>query len=392
MNKSKDARLLLVTTVPETFATILKDQPRFLAQSFNVSLVCSPGKDVDDVRRNEGVLLAEVPMVRGISPFRDLISIFRMCRVLYQFKPHVVHSYTPKAGLVAMLAGWLCRVPIRMHTFTGLVFPTATGVKRHLLLFVDKFICGCATNVIPEGLGVKSDLQRFRVTKKRLNVIGYGNIAGVDTAYFDPHAFAIKREEFQKTILSVDNEVFVFCFVGRVNRDKGLRELTRAFSSLPSSAHLLVVGALDQTAPIDNETLSLIKSHSRVHWLGFQSDIRPALCAANVLVLPSYREGFPNVVLQAGAMELPVIATDISGCNEVIEPGVNGWLVPVRNEGALAGSMLAAMQTSPSALMRMGADARRRIQERHERSTHWERMERFYGSLMQQMECFLSKK
>ena len=375
-------RMLIATTVPETLATILRFQHKYLANFFDVSLVTSPGDSLDQVAENEGVPIFEVPMVRGISALMDLVSVLRMVWLLRAVRPMLVQSYTPKAGLVCMLAAWLCRVPIRVHTFTGLISPTAKGMMQPVLIWIDRVICACATDIVPEGEGVKKDLQRLRITRKPLHVIGYGNIAGVETSYFSPMALGVEEAAAQlKKKLSIHAEHFMFCFVGRLNKDKGLTELIGAFRELPATAHLVLVGDVDRTAPVDAVTLANIESHPRVNQLGFLSDIRPALQAADVLVLPSYREGFPNVVLQAGSMSLPVIATDINGCNEVIVPDYNGWLVPPRDTRALVNSMRQAMETPAIVRAEMGRRARVRIQQRFERKQHWERMVLFYQDL-----------
>lgn len=379
----KPRRILLVTTVPETLATILKGQPRHLAKHFDVVLVSSSGDHVLQVEKVENIKVTQMPMVRGIDVCRDIGSVFNMVNILRKNRPDAVHSYTPKAGLVTMLAAWLCRVPVRVHTFTGLIFPTSHGFKKNLLIWIDRLICACATHIVPEGRGVKNDLERFRITCKPLQVIGHGNIAGVDTAYFSPLALGVDAAAIAlRERLGIDENSFVFCFVGRLNQDKGLVELMQAFAALPPSAHLLLVGNVDQTAPVGSEILAVIAAHPRVHALGFLGDIRSALQAADVLVLPSYREGFPNVVLQAGAMALPALATNINGCNEVIELGVNGWLVPPRDAPALQAAMREVMQTPPDVLQVMGRQARVRIQQWFEQQQHWERMVHFYRGLL----------
>ena len=376
-------RVLITTTVPETLATILKDQPRYLASHFQVVLATSPGAQVKQVVHNEGVELHHVPMTRGISLVDDFFSLVCMIRVLRKLKPALVHSYTPKAGLVTMVAAWLCRVPVRVHTFTGLIFPTEHGFRQKLLIWVDRLICACATKIVPEGLGVKRDLEGFRITKKPMCVIGHGNIAGVDTAYFSSAVRGIDQACVELRVsLGLGPEDFLFCFVGRLNKDKGLAELLAAFKMLPATAHLALIGSIDQTAPVDAVTLATIESHPNVHALGFMSDIRSALGAAEVLVLPSYREGFPNVLLEAGAMALPVIATDINGCNEVIETGYNGWLVPPRNAKALENAMRNALQMPTNLRNEMGQHARARIVQRFERQQHWDRMVTFYQGLL----------
>lgn len=374
-------RLLIVTTVPETLVTILKDQPRFLSRHYDVVLATSFGCELAELA-TENVPVYVVPMRRGISPVLDLISVFRMCVLMLKLQPDIVHSYTPKAGLVCMLAACVCRVPFRVHTFTGLIWPTANGWRQRLLKAIDRVLCACATHIIPEGCGVLRDLKTGQITSKPLCVIGHGNIAGVNIEYFSTKAKGLDvRCKQLRQHFGIDDGHFVFVFVGRLNCDKGIDELLAAFVKLPEHSRLLIVGGLDESAPISGQALHVLETHPRVHWMGFQQDIRPSLVAADVLVLPSYREGFPNVLLQAGAMELAVIATDISGCNEVVTPHLNGWLVPVKNSAALAISMRYALLTPPSILIDMGRAARQRVVERFERTSHWNRMLTYYHSL-----------
>ena len=372
---------MIVTTVPETLAHILRDQPRFLNGYFDVTLVTSPGP-VSMTLEHEGVPVYRVPMQRGIHLTRDLWSILCMVLLMLKLRPDIVHSYTPKAGLVCMLSAWFCRVPVRVHTFTGLIWPTAQGWRRWLLMSVDRLLCACATHVVPEGQGVKRDLESGRITVKSSQPIGNGNIAGVNVEHFSPEADGVAVAVTSlRNSLGIESGDFVYVFVGRLNRDKGLGELICAFESLPENCKLLIVGDVDNTAPLSNKSMNSLQTHPCIHWLGFQQDIRPVLKAAHVLVLPSYREGFPNVVLQAGAMALPVIATNISGCNEVIQPGLNGWLVPARSASALADAMRTACHTQQEVLHEMGRAARAQIIERFERQGHWGRMLAFYESL-----------
>lgn len=373
------SKLLIVTTVPETLATILRGQPSFLSESFDIELATSPGRYFSEVANGEKVVVHAVRMHRGISPFKDIVSVMSMVILLIRIRPTLVHSYTPKAGLITMLSAWFCRVPVRIHTFTGLIFPTEYGIKQKILIMIDRLICACATKVIPEGNGVKSDLASYRITKKELNVIGSGNIAGVDLEYFSrDQPDVIAASNLLRGRISLPDDAFVFSFVGRLNSDKGISELLRAFSALPDNAFLILVGAIDESAPIDGGCLEIVKQHPRVHALGFQADIRPALVLSDVLVLPSYREGFPNSILQAGAMYLPVIASDVNGCNEVIENGFNGWLVPPRLVEPLRAAMTAAMSEPAASLQEMGARAHERVSARFEQKQHWQRMLDFY--------------
>lgn len=375
------SKLLIVTTVSGTVKSILRDQPRFLNSYFSVSIACSLDNDSDSLR-NEGVDVYDIPMRRRISPFYDVYSLFSMISLILKLKPDIVHSYTPKAGLIAMLSSFLCNVPKRIHTFTGLIWPTSCGINRYIIILVDKLICACASNIVPEGNGVKRDMLQAKITKKTLNVIGYGNIAGVDLAFFNPflpHLVSRSRELLSS--YCIDDTAFVFIFLGRLNSDKGIYELYNAFITLPNNAHLLILGNVDTVSPVDNALLETMKSHSRVHLIGYQSDIRPYLLSSHVLVLPSYREGFPNVVLQAGAMCLPSIVTDVNGSNEIVDDGFNGLIVPPRNVNQLASAMLSMLNTSSEDLRKLGTAARMRIITQFNRTSYWKMLLNFYKSL-----------
>ena len=370
-------KLVIVTTVPITLTGILANQPKFLAEHFAVSIISSSDKELKQVEITEKVPTYAVAMQRGISPFNDLVSLFKMIKQLRKLKPEIVHSYTPKAGLITMLAGFICRVPIRVHTFTGLIFPTSTGIKKKILIWMDRLICACSTIIIPEGNGVKQDLINYGITKKELNVIGHGNIAGVNTDYFNRDVVVNEGTDSKLRIqLNLPQDAFLFCFVGRFTQDKGFSELIAAFNKLPEKAHLVLVGEMDKRIPLPPDTIKSLKQHSRIHNLGWQNDIRPALTISDVLVLPSYREGFPNTPLQAGAMQLPCIVSDINGCNEIITLNVNGWLVQPKDCDSLFNAMLKSMNTDN--LVELGNNARANIEHSFEKSAHWQNMLGFY--------------
>ena len=273
---------------------------------------------------------------------------------------------TPKAGLLCMMAGWLLRVPVRIHSFTGLVFPSATGLKRHLLMLTDRITCLCATHVIPEGEGVKHDMEVYRITRKPLRVLGHGNVRGVDMEYYSrrPEVMLL-ADKFR------DDNVFTFVFVGRVARDKGIDELCDAFSRLNkvhTATRLIIVGPDEsELDPISSSARDIIDHHPSVQAVGMQRE--DALLAyyaiGDCFVLPSYREGFPNTVLEAGAMSLPCIVTDINGSREIVIEGENGLIVPPRDSEALCQAMLRMVEQTERR-ERMAGNARRLVEERFE--------------------------
>lgn len=362
-------KLFRIATIPTSLESLLKGQLRMLNEHYEVVAVSSPGESMSVLRDREGVRTIEVPMERRISLVKDFISLFRMIWLFARERPDMVHSITPKAGLISMLAGWITRVPVRMHTFTGLVFPTATGRMQQLLIWMDRLTCACATHINPEGEGVKRDLIAYRITKKPLHVIANGNVNGIDLAYFD------RTDEIMKQAATYRKEgSFTFCFVGRMVRDKGINELVSAFIRLHKQhpqARLLLVGHFEKELdPVSPETEKAIMEHPAICFVGFQPDVRPFLAVSDALVFPSYREGFPNVVIQAGAMGLPSIVTDINGCNEIVLPNENGVIIPPRNEEALYLAMENFL-LHPEEIQHMAEKARPLIASRYDQKIVW---------------------
>lgn len=359
---------------------LLKGQLKMLAEQYEVVAVSSPGPELQKVAEREGVRTVELPMERRISLWKDLVALVKMIRLFRKEKPDLIHSLTPKAGLLSMLAGWICRVPVRIHMFTGLVFPSATGWKQKLLILTDKLTCACATYVNPEGLGVMRDLERFHITRKPLHIIGNGNINGIDMEYYSR-----SDEVMQKAAVIREGKSFTFCFVGRMVGDKGINELASAFQEVYQKhpeARLLLVGPFEEHLdPVSPETKEQILHHAGIRFMGWQEDVRPFLAASDVFVFPSYREGFPNVVLQAGAFDLPSIVTDINGCNEIIIPGENGVIIPPKDKEALLSAMLQLME-HPKERERLAGNARRMVEERYEQQWLWKEILQVYNSLV----------
>lgn len=372
MIKDKKNKLIICTTVPDTLLYILKGQPKYLSNYFEVIVITGRSKKNATFINNENIKLYEIYIKRNINIFFDFISLIQMIIILIRLKPLIVHSYTPKAGLITMISSWIIRIPIRIHTFTGLIFPSQIGIYKKLLVFIDKLICFCATKIIPEGLGVKNDLISNGITSKRLEIIGNGNIAGIDTSFFSDTLFtykeALNRLGFSESILK---EKFVYCFIGRLNVDKGLKELYEAFITLPTQAFLLIAGDLDTDGKsISSELLLKLRNNPRIIFLGFIEDVRLVLKISNVLVLPSYREGFPNVLLQSLSMKVPAIASNINGCNEIISNHKNGWLVEPHNYRDLADKMLFSSEIDYNSFDKIKEYARESIINRFEQSTY----------------------
>lgn len=334
-------KYLYVTTISMTLDYFLKGVMADLVKAGNeVVAVSSPGPWMAGVRAVEGVKVIEVPMERRISPFKDLRSLWRLYKVIRAERPDIVHSFTPKAGLLAMMASKLAGIKIRVHTFTGLVFPTAEGLKKRLLMTTDKFTCSCATNIIAEGQGVRKDLIDAGITKKEVRVLGHGNIRGIDLAYYDHTPEVMELADKLRV-----PDVFTFLFVGRVVRDKGIAELVQAFERICSdnqAVRLVLVGPFENDVdPVPEDIRHRIGETPAIITTGEQTgiDLLAWYAASDCFILPSYREGFPNTVIEAGAMGLPSIVTDINGSREIITDGINGLIVPPRDADALYNAM-----------------------------------------------------
>lgn len=364
-NRQVAKKILRACTVPQSIGFVVGMIPD-LTKEYEVGVLSSPGEEWAMLDKyGDAVKRLEVPMERHISPLRDLRSLWRLVRVFRRERPDMVHSMTPKAGLLCMLAAWITRVPVRVHMFTGLVFPTATGLKRRILMATDRLTCACATHVLPEGEGVKRDLLDNGITRKPIKVLGYGNCRGIDLDRFDPTLPEIQAEAAKLR----KSKVFTFIAIGRLVGDKGINELVAAFSrlnrELPATRLILVGPQEKELDPLSPATLSEIESNPAIEAVGNQADVRPWLIAADCHVLASYREGFPNVVIEAGAMGLPQIVTDINGANEIIVEGKNGTIVPPRDSDALYQAMK-RMINDPDWRPQLDANARQMIASRYE--------------------------
>ena len=375
-------KIIRATTVPQSLNNFCKDILRELSERYEVVGLSSPGLELEEVANREGVRVIAVPMERHISLVKDFKALIKMIGVFRREKPTMVHSMTPKAGLLCMVAGWLTRVPVRVHTFTGLVFPTSTGLKRRILMTTDWLTCACATPVIPEGEGVKSDLLNNRITKKTLKVLGYGNVMGVDMTRFSCRPEIKLLEQKLR-----DSSLITFLFVGRIVKDKGINELCAAFKCLheknPNTRLWLIGPYEDALDPVSPETRKIINEKNGVYALGKRTgdELLSYYAAADCFVMPSYREGFPNTVLEAGAMGLPSIVTDINGSREIIRDGENGLIVPPQKSEPLFDAM-GRMMRDKTAREYMAGNARKMIADRFEQSFVRKCLYDFYDEIL----------
>jgi len=379
-------KLVRVTTVPISMDKLLHGQLRFMSTHFEVTAISSDKEYLEKVGAREGVRTFPITMSRKITPLADLLAILKLYMFLKKEKPAIVHSHTPKAGLVAMIAAKLAGVPLRLHTVAGLPLLETKGIKRTILNWVEKLTYACATKVYPNSHGLQEIIveEKFCAPSK-LQVLGNGSSNGIDTDHFNPELFATEQNLALRRQLNIAPNDFVFVFVGRIVTDKGINEMVVAFVQhqiLHPTSKLLLVGDYEADLdPLLPNTLHAIQTNDAIITTGFQSDVRPYLALSNALVFPSYREGFPNVVLQAGAMGLPSIVTNINGCNEIIQEGKNGVLVPTKNSEKLTLALNNFVEDA-NTFLQLQNHSRTSITARFKQQVIWEALLNEYSQLL----------
>jgi glycosyltransferase involved in cell wall biosynthesis len=354
--------------------TLLQGQLGFFRQKgFEVTLLCAPGPIADRLVQREGATLVPVDMRRKAAPARDLIALLHICFALRRLRPDIVNTGTPKAGLLVMLGAWLCRVPCRVYTLRGLYLETSTGLGGMLLRGVERIACAMAHRVVCVSPSLRDRvLELGLVSHRKAAVLGRGSSNGIDLTRFAVTSTVRAQGGQIRAVARIDPGAVVIGFVGRLVRDKGVFELLEAWRILRrefTAAHLLIVGSFEDE-DVRVRVHDLIESDSRVHVVGNVDDPATHYAAMDLVVLPTYREGLPNVLLEAGAMELPVVATRVTGCVDVVEDGVTGTLVPPRDAMALS-EAIAAYLRDGDLRSRHGKAGRARVEREFAKEHVW---------------------
>lgn len=354
------------------------------ANGIEVLAVSAPGPDVSALR----VPHQAVAMTRAITPFRDLIALFQLIVVIIRFRPDIVHTHTPKAGLLGMLAARVCRTPVRIHTIGGLPWLEATGFKRWLLKQMELLTIWASTDTLINSINLRTVLKsELPDLKKKILVLGKGSTNGIDSNHFSMTPLIRKEAEHLRQDLRIAPDDIVFCFVGRLALHKGITELVNAFDRIRqqhAKVHLLLTGYFEYGRETLSQNLEKrIKAGNGITVTGLIEDVRPYLAASNVLVFPSYREGFPNVLMQAGCLGIPVIATDINGCNEILEGSAYGMLIPPKNTDALTDAMNSFLN-DPESFQKKSKELRSHILTNYDQAKIWEDLLSFYRSRLHQ--------
>ncbi|WP_396638155.1 glycosyltransferase family 4 protein [Maribacter sp. R77961] len=388
-NKSK---LFRITTIAGSLNGLLKGQLRYMNTAFDVYGVSASGNGkINKVAEREGVKVIPVEMTRQITPLKDIKSVYQLYRILRKHKPLIVHTHTPKAGIVGMFASWLARVPLRLHDVAGLPLLEAQGSKRKLLDIVEKMTYAFASHVYPNSHGLKAIItQNNYCNPNKLKVLGDGSSNGTDTQYFNPSLITDTAILDLKAKLGIKETDHVFVFIGRLVTDKGVNELVAAFCELHNSVEntkLVLVGPHEPDLdPLLPETEKLIAANTAIITPGTIMDVRPYYAIADAFVFPSYREGFPNVVMEANAMGIPAIVSDINGNNEIIEHGKSGIIIPVKDSTAILDEMTTFMKNPKAYVTLPPSEIRNSIIEKYDCKKIWKYISKEYALLTKELQ------
>jgi len=388
-------KLVRITTVPISMNILLKGQLAFMNRHFEVIGVTGQDeKHFKEAGEREGIRMVGISMQRAISPVKDLISLYKLYSFMRKEKPAIVHTHTPKAGLLGMAAAWMARVPVRLHTVAGLPLVETSGFKRKLLSFIEKVTYKMAHEIYPNSYGLEEIILKEKFCRKdKMKVIANGSSNGINTTHFSTDFIDGNKQEYREKFradLGIKPNDVVYSFVGRLSSEKGIAELVNAFLKLQKqpggeNSKLLLVGPMEKdTGVLSQDVLTAIDETPEILAVGRHDDIRPYLFASDVFVFPSYREGFPNVVLQAGALGLPCIVSNINGSNEIITHNQNGLIVPVKNTEQLFEAMQLLLNDMPLR-DRLASAARETVVSRFKNDIVWEAILQEYKKHLKQV-------
>lgn len=325
-------KLIRITTAPLSLKYLLSNQMKYMKENgFEVIMVSSEGKEWPDLLANEGCEHRIVHMTRKITPFQDLKSLWQLYKLFKKEKPDIVHSHTPKGGLLGMLAAKMAGVKIRIHTIAGLRFVTATGMTKKILVFMEKLTARAAHYVWPNSHSLLTYIKRHKlVNEKKLQVIGQGSSNGVDLNRYS--TISLKQEKMNeiKKLLNYDERLCYLLNMGRIVKDKGVDEVFKAFKVVYEenpNLRLIVVGAFeDDLDPISDEAKETLKTHPAIIHIDWSDHVEYFMHLSHLLIHASYREGFPNTLLQTGAMGCPIVCSAIDGSVDIVTHRETGLL------------------------------------------------------------------
>ncbi|HEV2195112.1 MAG TPA: glycosyltransferase family 4 protein [Candidatus Acidoferrum sp.] len=388
MNRNWEQPSLVVAVNSAIALGFLQGQLQFFQnQGFDVTALCPERRHGEwEVARPEEVQIIEVPIEREIAPRKDLASLWRLWRIMRAKRPTITNVGTPKAGLLGGFAAWLSRVPCRIYTLHGLRFETTKGLQRQLLIWAERLACSLAHRVICVSHSVEEKAIASRLTtRKRLLVLGSGSCNGVDASRFAPSPQLMKRAAQLRRELGIPMPAPVVLFVGRLTRDKGIPELAQAFGRLAArfpELRMLLVGCFEHGDPLPPDTRAYLESNSRVIFAGAVQDTAPYYATADMLVLPSHREGLPTVILEAQAAGIPVVGASATGIIDVVADGKTGLLFPVGDAAALA-EAIARLLADDGLANQLRLAGQEQVQTKFQQERIWEELHKEYFQVLE---------
>jgi glycosyltransferase involved in cell wall biosynthesis len=383
---SEGINVLHAVTSPLSLVLLRGQVTHLKAVGFRPVILCGSGKGEEDIRLVESVPTFTIPMEREIAPFRDFVSLIRISRFLWRLRPQICNTGTPKAGLLVGIGAWVARVPCRIYTLRGLRLETATGLKRRVLILTERIACACAHRVVCVSPSLRQKAVLLGLVRQEKTVLlGLGSSNGIDITCYEPTKERSEAAVKIRHELGLSPTQQIIGYVGRLTRDKGIREMLAAFAlvrkSSPNSV-LLLIGSYGKADALPLELRSEIESGVGIIHLHFISQIAPYYLLMDVLVLPTYREGFPNTILEAQAAGCPVVTTQATGAIDAVVSGVTGLTVPVGDSLALAGSLLELLGNSGRRL-KMGNAARVRVNREFQQNVIWGALVCLYREMLQ---------
>ncbi len=377
--------IIRITTVPMAFKVLLAAQPKFMREhGFNVIMVSADGIERNDVIEAEQCEHLIVPMTRKITPLQDLKCFFQLRKIIKKYKPDIVHSHTPKAGLLGMMAAASAGVKVRIHTVAGLPLMIETGFKRRLLMFTEWVTYRCATTVWPNSNSMKDFIAGNRLAgNEKLKVIGNGSSNGVNLERYSKENLLPQKLQVVREQLTDFDGSRILC-VGRMVKDKGIEELIRVFLELQKTnkLQLLLVGPFEPTLdPLSADSMAIISTNKSIIHINWSDEVEYYMAVSDIFVHPSHREGFPNVILQAGAMQLPVVCSNIPGNTDIIQHDKTGLIFEVKDETGLHTTLKFALENKQRA-KEIASELYKEIKLRYDRERIHEEILNNYNSLL----------
>ena len=369
-------KILKLVTVPDQLDVALKGQMLDLkSRGFEVFMASDYDISIPYIVEREATPHFTIRFERDINIFKDFYSLIQTIRLLIKLKPDIVHTQSPKAGLIGMLAAFICGVKGRIHTVAGLPLMETKGLKRKLLIIIEKLTYCCSNSVIVNSQNLLDYIyDHIYSHTSKLKILGFGSSNGVDFKYFQ-NSTQINSEGINiKRFRGIEEDDFIWCFVGRIVKDKGIEELIDSFEELlkvcPNTS-LILLGRFESKNSISPEHKNRLLTNPKIFYFDHQKDLRPYLSISNAFCFPSYREGLPDSLLQAATFNLPAVTTDINGCNEIIQNEVNGLLVKPKDKDDLLAKMI-RLQQDNVLLERMSVNTRSIIKKRYDQETVWD--------------------